>query len=206
MSHELRTPLNAILGFTTTMLMGLPGPLNQEQTSQLQTVNTSGNHLLSLINDLLDLAQIRSGKAELKPEPINARGLGNSSRSSALSSVSPGHLADSAWSRLGAASVDDWAWAGGSGLRVDEQTAVASCWPGRLRCVPLVAERGSHLRVLSQIARYVVTYLLRFGRREYGESVSYVDTEDFLVLGQGGAKLRDCCIPRMLLFHELGYR
>ena len=62
MSHELRTPLNAILGFTGTMLMGLPGPLNDEQAKQLRTVQTSGRHLLSLINDLLDLARIESGK------------------------------------------------------------------------------------------------------------------------------------------------
>ena len=65
MSHELRTPLNAILGFTGTILMGLPGPLNEEQTKQLLTVQTNGRHLLSLINDLLDLARIESGKLEV---------------------------------------------------------------------------------------------------------------------------------------------
>jgi signal transduction histidine kinase len=71
MSHELRTPLNAILGFTGTLLMGLPGPLNDEQTKQLRIVQTSGRHLLSLINDLLDVARIESGKVELKIEPID---------------------------------------------------------------------------------------------------------------------------------------
>jgi signal transduction histidine kinase len=75
MSHELRTPLNGILGFTGTLLMGLPGPLNDEQTKQLRTVQSSGKHLLSLINDLLDLAKIESGKRELKIEPINGRDL-----------------------------------------------------------------------------------------------------------------------------------
>ena len=70
MSHELRTPLNAILGFTGTMLMGLPGPLTDEQTKQLRTVQGSGRHLLSLINDLLDLARIEAGKLELTIEPI----------------------------------------------------------------------------------------------------------------------------------------
>ncbi len=70
MSHELRTPLNAILGFTGTILMELPGPLNEEQTKQLRTVQSSGKHLLSLINDLLDLSRIESGKLELKFEPI----------------------------------------------------------------------------------------------------------------------------------------
>jgi signal transduction histidine kinase len=65
MSHELRTPLNAIIGFTGTLLMKLPGPLNADQEKQLRTVQTGANHLLALINDLLDLAKIESGKVEL---------------------------------------------------------------------------------------------------------------------------------------------
>ncbi len=70
MSHELRTPLNAIIGFTGTLLMKLPGPLNAEQEKQLGTVQSSAKHLLSLINDLLDLAKIESGKVELRLEPV----------------------------------------------------------------------------------------------------------------------------------------
>jgi PAS domain S-box-containing protein len=70
MSHELRTPLNAILGFTGTLLMGLPGPLNDEQHRQLDTVKTSGKHLLAIINDLLDLAKIESGNLELQLVPV----------------------------------------------------------------------------------------------------------------------------------------
>jgi PAS domain S-box-containing protein len=73
MSHELRTPLNAILGFTGTMLMGLPGPLNPEQTKQLETVQANGRHLLSIINDMLDMAKIESGKVELQFEPVVCR-------------------------------------------------------------------------------------------------------------------------------------
>jgi PAS domain S-box-containing protein len=65
MSHELRTPLNAIIGFTGTMLMRLPGPLTDDQERQLTTVRTSARHLLSLINDLLDLAKIESGGVQL---------------------------------------------------------------------------------------------------------------------------------------------
>ena len=75
MSHELRTPLNAILGFTGTLLMELPGPLNDEQDKQLRIVQTSGRHLLSLINDLLDLARIESGKLEISPVEIDCREL-----------------------------------------------------------------------------------------------------------------------------------
>src|SRR6185295_2244851 len=70
MSHELRTPLNAIIGFTGTLLMKLPGPLNAGQEKQLSTVQTSSRHLLSLINDLLDLARIGSGKVEIHLVPV----------------------------------------------------------------------------------------------------------------------------------------
>ncbi len=73
MSHELRTPLNAIIGFTGTLLMKLPGPLNAEQEKHLQTVRTSGKHLLSLINDLLDLARLGAGRADFKIESVDCR-------------------------------------------------------------------------------------------------------------------------------------
>jgi signal transduction histidine kinase len=70
MSHELRTPMNAIIGFTGTLLMELTGPLNDEQHKQLETIEASANHLLSLINDLLDLAKIESGKLSLTLESV----------------------------------------------------------------------------------------------------------------------------------------
>jgi protein-histidine pros-kinase len=71
LSHELRTPLNAIIGFTGTFLMGLPGPLTPDQSQQLHTVQTSAKHLLALMNDLLDLARIESGKVELHFEMVS---------------------------------------------------------------------------------------------------------------------------------------
>ncbi|HEV3162649.1 MAG TPA: CHASE3 domain-containing protein [Isosphaeraceae bacterium] len=71
MSHELRTPLNAIIGFTGTLLMRLPGPLTAEQQKQLKTIQSSAKLLLSLINDLLNLARIEAGKLELNLERIN---------------------------------------------------------------------------------------------------------------------------------------
>jgi PAS domain S-box-containing protein len=73
MSHELRTPLNAIIGFTGTLLMKLPGPLTADQDNQLRTIQGSARHLLSLINDLLDLAKIESGKVELNLEPVHCQ-------------------------------------------------------------------------------------------------------------------------------------
>jgi protein-histidine pros-kinase len=75
MSHELRTPLNAIIGFTGTLLMRLPGPLTAEQEKQLRTVQNSSRHLLSLINDLLDVAKIESGKVVLHPEMVDCAAL-----------------------------------------------------------------------------------------------------------------------------------
>jgi len=73
MSHELRTPLNAIIGFTGTLLMRLPGPLTADQAHQLEIVQSSARHLLSLINDILDLARIQSGKLEINRERISCR-------------------------------------------------------------------------------------------------------------------------------------
>ncbi len=71
MSHELRTPLNAIIGFTGTLLMNLPGPLNPEQDKQLRIVQTGAKHLLSLINDLLDLAKLGANKLDMNPEAVD---------------------------------------------------------------------------------------------------------------------------------------
>ncbi|RQO81755.1 PAS domain-containing sensor histidine kinase [Acidovorax sp. FJL06] len=75
MSHELRTPLNAIIGFTGTLLMKLPGPLNAEQDKQLRIVQTGAKHLLSLINDLLDVAKLSANKVMLNLEPVDCKAL-----------------------------------------------------------------------------------------------------------------------------------
>lgn len=75
MSHELRTPLNAIIGFTGTLLMKLPGPLNSEQDKQLRIVQTGAKHLLSLINDLLDVAKLSANKVTLNLEPVDCKTL-----------------------------------------------------------------------------------------------------------------------------------
>ena len=65
MSHELRTPLNAIIGFSDVMLGGMAGPLADNQREFLGDIRESGKHLLSLINDILDLSKIEAGKMEL---------------------------------------------------------------------------------------------------------------------------------------------
>jgi len=68
MSHELRTPLNSIIGFTGMVLMGIAGDINAEQKKQLSMVKSSAHHLLNLINDILDISKIESGKTEVFPE------------------------------------------------------------------------------------------------------------------------------------------
>ncbi|HEY9602641.1 MAG TPA: ATP-binding protein, partial [Allocoleopsis sp.] len=79
MSHELRTPLNAILGITEALQDEVCGPVTAEQHKSLTTLEKSGKHLLELINDILDLAKIESGKMELQLSPTSIRGLCDSS-------------------------------------------------------------------------------------------------------------------------------
>jgi signal transduction histidine kinase/DNA-binding response OmpR family regulator/HAMP domain-containing protein len=71
MSHELRTPLNSIIGFSRVILKGIDGPLTDLQSQDLEAIYAAGNHLLGLINDLLDLAKIEAGKMELRPEYVS---------------------------------------------------------------------------------------------------------------------------------------
>ena len=71
MSHELRTPLNSILGFADVILEGLDGPLTDNMQSDLGLIYKNGQHLLHLINDVLDMAKIESGKMNLNIEKFN---------------------------------------------------------------------------------------------------------------------------------------
>ncbi len=73
MSHELRTPLNSIIGFTGIILQGIVGPLNDEQTKQLTMVKGSAQHLLALINDVLDISKIEAGQLKVVSEPYDLR-------------------------------------------------------------------------------------------------------------------------------------
>jgi PAS domain S-box-containing protein len=71
MSHELRTPLNAVIGFSELMLDGVPGQINEEQRQCLNDILSSGQHLLNLINDVLDLSKVEAGKMELRIEELD---------------------------------------------------------------------------------------------------------------------------------------
>jgi PAS domain S-box-containing protein len=75
MSHELRTPLNAIMGFSDIMLMGMAGPISEKQKEFLNDISASGNHLLTLINDILDLSKVEAGKIELELTTFHLRDL-----------------------------------------------------------------------------------------------------------------------------------
>ena len=73
MSHELRTPLNSIIGFSRVILKEIDGPLTDMQRTDLRAIYESGQHLLGLINDILDLSKIEAGKMELNIEEIDLR-------------------------------------------------------------------------------------------------------------------------------------
>ncbi|MCD6282453.1 PAS domain S-box protein [bacterium] len=88
MSHELRTPLNSIIGFTGILLMGIAGDLSEEQKKQLTMVKNSAAHLLSLINDLLDISRIEAGKVEVSLEEFGLDAVVSEVADSFLSAVS----------------------------------------------------------------------------------------------------------------------
>ena len=75
MSHELRTPLNHIIGFTELIATGIAGEVNDQQKEYLNDVLQSSHHLLSLVNDILDLAKVESGKLKLELSDIDIRSL-----------------------------------------------------------------------------------------------------------------------------------
>jgi PAS domain S-box-containing protein len=70
MSHELRTPLNAILALSESLLEGIGGPLLVQQRESLQHIESSGHHLLALINDILDLSKVEAGRLDLQIQPM----------------------------------------------------------------------------------------------------------------------------------------
>ncbi len=75
MSHELRTPLNSIIGFSEVLEERLIGPLNEKQEQYVKTILENGHHLLSLINDILDLAKVEAGKMDLELAEVEIKEL-----------------------------------------------------------------------------------------------------------------------------------
>ena len=87
MSHELRTPLNSVIGFSRVILKGIDGPINDTQTQDLTAIYNSGQHLLSLINNILDLSKIEAGKMELQFNKVNMVDLINSALSTSTALI-----------------------------------------------------------------------------------------------------------------------
>jgi signal transduction histidine kinase len=73
MSHELRTPLNAINGFAELLMLGLSGELPKQAQDDVQLIHNNGQHLLNLINDIIDISQIESGQVQITPEYLNVQ-------------------------------------------------------------------------------------------------------------------------------------
>ncbi len=80
-SHELRTPLSGILGYSEILLEGVRGPLTEKQQQAVEMINSSGEYLLKLVNDILDISRIETGKFEIRPEIIDVNEICKSSLS-----------------------------------------------------------------------------------------------------------------------------
>ena len=87
MSHELRTPLNSIIGFSRVILKGIDGPVTENQEQDLSAIYNAGQHLLGLINDILDLSKIEAGKMELAFSDVNLPEIINGVMSTAVGLV-----------------------------------------------------------------------------------------------------------------------
>ena len=108
MSHELRTPLNAIIGFSEVLKDGLLGELTAQQRGFIGDIFGSGNHLLSLINDILDLSKVEAGKMTLELEPVQLSSLFENSLSIIREKAATRklHLSADASEEVGAIQVD----------------------------------------------------------------------------------------------------
>ena len=108
MSHELRTPLNAIIGLTEMMVTNAARFGTEKALEPLRRVNAAGTHLLSLINEILDLSKIEAGKLELNPEPVNLARLIDEVIGTAeqLADKNKNHLVVEAQENLGALTAD----------------------------------------------------------------------------------------------------
>ena len=93
MSHELRTPLNAIIGFSEALKDGLLGPVDERQQEYIGDIFTSGQHLLSLINDILDLSKVEAGMMALELEAVEVNSLLTNSLSIVREKAAAHHIA-----------------------------------------------------------------------------------------------------------------
>jgi signal transduction histidine kinase len=114
MSHELRTPLNAMIGSVDTLREGLQGPLNPRQDATLEMVDTSAQHLLALINDILDTEKLEAGRLQVRRERVDVRAL----MGRVMTSMHP--LAEQAGITLSAALPAGTLWIDADALRLQQ--------------------------------------------------------------------------------------
>jgi signal transduction histidine kinase len=96
MSHEIRTPMNAVLGFA--QLLGRDATLSPTAHARVATIMKSGEHLLSIINDILEMSQIEAGRVEVHPEPLDSRSRCKCPSSPYFSPGRPSGIAGTRWS------------------------------------------------------------------------------------------------------------
>lgn len=97
MSHELRTPLNSIIGFSRVILKGIDGPITPEQEEDLSSIHSNGQHLLRLINEILDMAKIEAGKMVLTFETVSLEEIAQSAIKTTQSLITPEKVLDLRW-------------------------------------------------------------------------------------------------------------
>jgi len=175
-SHELRTPLSAIIGFSQILLDGIDGPVTEEQEQDISQVNKSGQSLLALINQILDLSKIEAGKMELSLERVDLPNL----IGSVLDSISP--LAQE------------------KGLQIDTRFALGlpavEADPGRLKQIVInllsnavkFTERG-HIEIVAQPSGRMVRIAVKDTGIGISDEAQKVIFEEF-VQGDGSSTRR----------------
>ncbi|HET7792193.1 MAG TPA: response regulator [Rhizobacter sp.] len=142
MSHELRTPLNAIIGFSEIMKDGLTGPLPAEQREYVTDIHISGKHLLSLINDILDLSKVESGHIALELESADPAQLAEGTLSVLRERAAATRV------RLGVACSEGLGW-----LRLDPRKAKQVVYNLVSNALKFTPEGGSVTLALEKVSR-----------------------------------------------------
>jgi PAS domain S-box-containing protein len=163
MSHELRTPLNAIIGFSEVLKDGLVGPLTDPQRAFIGDIFSSGNHLLSLINDILDLSKVEAGKTTLELEQVEASSLLESSLSIVREDAATRQI------RLGLDAAEDLGW-----IQVDPRKVKQIVYNLLSNAVKFTADGGQVAVHASRVCRAEVG---RLSGSWMGRSIPLADNE-----------------------------
>ena len=170
MSHELRTPLNAIIGFSEVLKDGLMGELTAQQRGFIGDIFSSGKHLLSLINDILDLSKVEAGKMVLDLEPVEVTALFANSLSIIREKAATRHI------RLAVDAAEDLGW-----LQADTRKVKQIVYNLLSNAVKFAVEGGKVALRASRVARAAVGQPCRSWT---GRSLPLADNEfaEFLMI------------------------